>query len=231
MPNRFAYKSQKVAQNIELRRNRLYAVLELSKVMRLKLGKPRLVQSLGHSNLALDKEQVQPILEGWKRQLEIGKQEEDNAAVYRIELAQAKAKQDRAETARVMKAIELEHENISSSTYLDTPTPDQVKAAEEAAHAKAEDFAERATGQRVAPADYIDRWMADLLKRAVYSVKTADEAKSIVQTFSGKRELPAFNRHAVQAYVNILTGAGRSADTIKKFSPTSVTSGSTYSAP
>src|SRR5262249_14428176 len=122
---------------------------------------------------------------------------------------------------RVMDEIELEAENVPAVSLAGypgyNPTPSQVIAAEQDREERRQDFLDRATGKRVKLSDHIDAWVAASVKAGDYTQRTADLGKSVVRTFCRKRELSDFTRQQLQAYINALVDAGRSASTIKKY--------------
>ena len=90
---------------IARRFNRLFAVLDVPKDVRPKLGKTRFVQSLGTSDMATAERVAGPLLSAWRRAIveARGQAPVDDAAIYRRALRNATT-----ETARaaIMEQIE-----------------------------------------------------------------------------------------------------------------------------
>jgi integrase len=211
----YPYKAKKVAPYVQLRRNKLYAVLELSAELRAKLGKPRLVRSLGTDDIGKARKLAREIVEAWKAEIAIAKNEPDSAARHRIELAKAKTAGDDAGLQKAMDAIELEAENIGHSWSPADPrnaSPTEIAAIENAAHERGQDFFDRATGKRIKLADHIEDW----LKASDYTPRIMNEARAVVTKFcTVNKEVADFSRFTLQRYVNKLE-TSKAPDTVKK---------------
>ena len=97
---------------LQKRRRQWYAILEIPKILRQQLGRPRFVQSLETESLSVAEKKVLPVIVGWRRQIDlargadIGTDDELLAAVMRVRRDTQRAKVDGRELAELQSAQE-----------------------------------------------------------------------------------------------------------------------------
>lgn len=97
---------------LQKRRRQWYAILEIPKILRQQLGRPRFVQSLETESLSVAEKKVLPIIVGWRRQIDlargadIGTDDELLATVMRVRQDTQRAKVDGRELAELQMAQE-----------------------------------------------------------------------------------------------------------------------------
>ena len=97
---------------LQKRRRQWYAILEIPKILRQQLGRPRFVQSLETESLSVAEKKVLPVIVGWRRQIDlargadIGTDDELLATVMRVRQDTQRAKVDGRELAELQMAQE-----------------------------------------------------------------------------------------------------------------------------
>ena len=97
---------------LQKRRRQWYAILEIPKILRQQLGRPRFVQSLETESLSVAEKKVLPVIVGWRRQIDlargadIGTDDELLAAVMRVRRDTQRAKVDGRELVELQMAQE-----------------------------------------------------------------------------------------------------------------------------
>lgn len=200
-----------VAPGIQLRKKRLYAVQEIPKALRKKLGRSRFVQSLGTDSVACAKRRAAPLIAGWKRQIEQAKGEpNDDAAFYREALRKA---QTDAERQTILDEIELAAQSTTAPAYPDNPSPEAVADIEGAIHETQQDYYDRATGAVVGLADHLQEW----LDQSGVQPRTAAMRRTDVARFA--QRVPMVHdvtRKKVQLWIQLLSQQGYKPATIRK---------------
>lgn len=158
------------------KRRRYYAVLDVPKDLRPHYQKTKLVKTLETESLSVAKRREAVLVSTWKSEFaELRAEGTDDATYYRRQLQGAASPVERN---RVLRAIELEADNLSSPTYTEDVT--QHRGAEASAGERAASFYDRATGQIVGTTDHLDEWLEnwDTIPR------TKAQGESVIRRFA-----------------------------------------------
>lgn len=201
--------SRYVAPGIQRRHRKLYAIQDIPKALRPKLGRVRFVQSLDTDSLAVAKRRAAVLIAEWKAQIEAARDDKpiDDAAFFRAALQRARNAQERQAALR---AIEIEAANRAAVTlpHAAGMEPQEVAGRTDAAAERAEHFAAVATGAKVILADHVDDWLAT----AHLSPRTTDAARREVVAFAklfptvDAITKPAIQDHVLEAAKGVARG-------------------------
>ncbi|MBN8900844.1 MAG: site-specific integrase, partial [Rhodospirillales bacterium] len=164
---------------LQKRRRRWYAVMEIPKALKAKLGKPRFVKSLETESLAVAKRRVGPIVSAWMTELdrarapggEAGDAVRDDARFFRQALRRAATPEERDQLLEEITdaADAIAYEDID----IGQPLSSSVVATR---------FFGEATGWHAPTLENLDEWLSAVRT----SAKTRDMQRADVQRFAAQ---------------------------------------------
>jgi integrase len=169
-----------VAPGIQRRHRKLYAIQEVPKDLRQKIGRVRFVQSLDTDSLSVAKRRAAVLIADWKAQIEAARSDKpaDDAAFFRQALQRAKTPEARG---RLMRNIEIVASNMLGATsFPDDATIAEVKEQMAVEQEAADKWAKLATGEAVMIAEQIEPWIAT----TSLTPKTIDSAQRELAEFA-----------------------------------------------
>ena len=113
---------------LQKRRRRWYAILEIPKPLRNRLGRPRYVQSLETESRTVAERRVLPVVTAWKNEIARARNEpvDDDAAYWRRTLRNAKTEEQRQ---TVLEQIDYAAWDIGATNVENIGDPQGVRRA------------------------------------------------------------------------------------------------------
>ena len=196
-----------MANYLQKRRRRWYAIMEIPARLRPVLGKPRFLQSLGTDSYREAQRLVVPVLALWRAEIARARGEPDDdtalATVLRRTLANAKSEQQRA---AILHSIEMAAWDIGAASV------DQV-GQQASSSPEAQRFHAMASGALVATTEHLDEYLATLKNER----KSIDMKRSTIKSFAGSfPALRDIQRRDVQRWINDRVAEGKAASTVQR---------------
>ena len=190
---------------LQKRRRRWYAILEIPKPLRTRLGKPRYVKSLETDSRVIAERRVLPIVTAWKNEIARARDEpvDDDAAFWRRALRNARTDEQRQAIMIQIEDEAWEIGAINVENIGELPSTDP----------EAQRFHGKATGSLVPFMEHLDDWLG--ISRT--KTKTQDRQRSDVVRFAREFEMVQdVARPEVQHWINkLMTDDGISPKTVQ----------------
>ncbi len=191
---------------LQKRRRRWYAILEIPKPLRARLGRPRYVQSLETESRTVAERRVLPVVTAWKNEIARARNEpvDDDAAYWRRSLRNAMTEEQRQTVLEQIEYAAWDIGAINVENIGELPSSDP----------EAQRFHAKATGLIVPFTEHLDEWLSTVRTK----VKTQDRQRSDVMRFAREFEMVQdVTRPEVRRWITkLMNGDGLAPKTVQR---------------
>ena len=191
---------------LQKRRRRWYAVLEIPKPLRPRLGRPRFVQSLETDSRTVAERRVMPVVVAWKKEIATARNEpvDDDTAYWRRALHNAKTEEQRRAILERIDYAAWDIGAINVENIGDPPSSDP----------EARRFYASAAGQLVNFTEHLDEWLATSRATAKTKYMHRSDVKRFAREFQMVQDV---SRPEVRRWITkLMNGDGLTPKTVQR---------------